>query len=271
MFLLGWIVLGIMSALDVNDQLNGDTQVAYVWLLCLLGPFTVILSQKILFESRKMGTFWEVKGSPNFSPIVYVITDLTKSGGVFRVGVLLDFVRRSGTTRAEGPHGGASYVRGAKRNRINPPLGGIERPAAGTTWAARSSSGAGSSSGSVRVTSRSVSPPWRSIRFRLALRTYAPWGCIVRVVSQAKSRKIPTRKILPLFFASRHLLRPRHAASAEQHLLRLAHHQRVHPAVPQLVRVAPQPFNSTPMGANAISPAHLHVRPMGVHRTCTCR
>ena len=53
----------------------------------------------------------------------------------------------------------------------------------------------------VRVVSRSIPPPWRSIRFRLALRTYAPWG--VRVVSQAKSRKIPTRNILPLFFASR--------------------------------------------------------------------
>ena len=73
MFLLGWIVLGVMSALDVNDQLNGgdDEQEAYVWLLCLLGPFTVILSQKILFGARKMGTFWEDKGSPNFSPIVY--------------------------------------------------------------------------------------------------------------------------------------------------------------------------------------------------------
>ena len=53
----------------------------------------------------------------------------------------------------------------------------------------------------VRVVSRSISPPWRSIRFRLALRTYAPWG--VRVVSQTKSRKIPTRNFLPLFFASR--------------------------------------------------------------------
>ena len=53
----------------------------------------------------------------------------------------------------------------------------------------------------VRVACRSISPPWRSIRFRLALRTYAPWG--VRVVSQTKSRKIPTRKRLPLFFASR--------------------------------------------------------------------
>ena len=50
----------------------------------------------------------------------------------------------------------------------------------------------------VRVTSRSISPPWGSTRFRLALRTYAPWG--VRVVSQTKSRKIPTLNIFPLFF-----------------------------------------------------------------------
>ena len=50
----------------------------------------------------------------------------------------------------------------------------------------------------VEEVSRSTSPPWGSIRFRLALRTYAPWG--VRVVSQTKSRKIPTRNILPLFF-----------------------------------------------------------------------
>ena len=53
-----------------------------------------------------------------------------------------------------------------------------------------------------RVARRSISPPWRSIRFRLALRTYAPWG--VRVVSRTKSRKIPTRNILPLFFCCRH-------------------------------------------------------------------
>ena len=38
---------------------------------------------------------------------------------MFRVvGTFLDFVRRSGTTRAEGPHGGALHVRGAKRNRV---------------------------------------------------------------------------------------------------------------------------------------------------------
>ena len=29
-----------------------------------------------------------------------------------------------------------------------------------------------------------------------------------------------------------------------------------------------EPFNSTPMGANSISPGSPHVRPMGVHRTC---
>ena len=51
--------------------------------------------------------------------------------------------------------------------------------------------------------SRSISPRWGSIRYRLALRTYAPWG--VRVVPDrlTKSRKIPTRNILPLFLVSR--------------------------------------------------------------------
>ena len=39
------------------------------------------------------------------------------------------------------------------------------------------------------VLSRSIPPPWGSIRFHLALRTYAPWGCIVRVLSQTRSRK----------------------------------------------------------------------------------
>ena len=38
-----------------------------------------------------------------------------KSGNIFRVGIFLDFVRR--TTRAEGPHG--AHARGAKRNRID--------------------------------------------------------------------------------------------------------------------------------------------------------
>ena len=55
----------------------------------------------------------------------------------------------------------------------------------------------GASRWPARVTSRSISPPWGLIRFRLALRTYAPWG--VRVVSQTKSRKIPTRNIYRSF------------------------------------------------------------------------
>ena len=45
----------------------------------------------------------------------------------------------------------------------------------------------------VRVPSRPIPPPWRSIRSRLAPRTHAPcgpWG--VRAGSQTKSRKAPT-------------------------------------------------------------------------------
>ena len=38
----------------------------------------------------------------------------------------------------------------------------------------------------VRDAGRSISPPSGSIRFRRAPRTYAPWRCIVRVVSQTK-------------------------------------------------------------------------------------
>ena len=50
------------------------------------------------------------------------------------------------------------------------------------------------------VVSRSISPRWCSIRIRLAPRTYAPCGPSARVVSQTKSRKIPTctRDTLPL-------------------------------------------------------------------------
>ena len=75
-FLLGWITLGVMSALDVVTQLDFERGEAskdqgLVWTFCMLGPFTVILSQKILFESRKMGTLWETSGKPNFNPIVY--------------------------------------------------------------------------------------------------------------------------------------------------------------------------------------------------------
>ena len=95
--------------------------------------------------------------------------------------------------------------------------------------------------GWVRVASRSISPRWRSIRFRLALRTYAPWG--VRVVSQTKSRKIPTRKHLPLFFASRRV------------------EARLHQAAPPQ-GTHPNPFSFTPMGVNSIPLRSPHVRPM---------
>ena len=65
----------------------------------------------------------------------YVITE--KSGNIFRVSIFLDFVWL--TTRTEGPHGGASYVRGAGRNRIDRHGGGIER-IAGTVCSGVSSS-----------------------------------------------------------------------------------------------------------------------------------
>ena len=47
---------------------------------------------------------------------------------MFRVGIFLGFVGL--TTRTMHPHG--AYVRGAKRNRIDPHRGGSERPTACT-------------------------------------------------------------------------------------------------------------------------------------------
>ena len=44
-------------------------------------------------------------------------------GNTFRVGIFLDFVKLTIRT----PHGGASYVQGAKRNRIDTHRGGTER------------------------------------------------------------------------------------------------------------------------------------------------
>ena len=44
----------------------------------------------------------------------------------------------------------------------------------------------------VRAVGRSIPPQRRPIRFRLALRTYAPWGVPVRVGELAKSRGTPT-------------------------------------------------------------------------------
>ena len=89
----------------------------------------------------------------------------------------------------------------------------------------------------VRVASRSISPPWGSIRFRLAPRTHwgPTWGCIVRAVPdrQTKSRKIPTRKILPLVVVIRHCppSRSYHRPSGTRR----------------------EPFNFAPMGVNSIS------------------
>ena len=51
---------------------------------------------------------------------------------MFRVGMCLDFVRRSGTTRTMHPHVGPQYVRRARRNRIDPHGGGIARLATRT-------------------------------------------------------------------------------------------------------------------------------------------
>ena len=71
-------------------------------------------------------------------------------------------------------------------------------------------------------------PRWRSIRFRLAPRTYAPWGVRVVPGRLTKSRKIPTRKTLPLFMVSRADAKWTPTFKCE---------------VPRR-----QPFNATPMG-----------------------
>ena len=55
--------------------------------------------------------------------------------------------------------------------------------------------GKGETAFHVRNASRTIPPRWVSIRFSLALRTYAPCGPSVRVVSQTKSRKLPSRNV----------------------------------------------------------------------------
>ena len=95
-----------------------------------------------------------------------------------------------------------------------------------------------------------------SIRFRLALHTYAPWGCIIRVVSRTKSRQTPTRKTSPLFFHDqarsrrRAGYRSRRASSTTRPGTRRG------------------PFNSTPMGVKSISPGPPRVRCTPMRRTC---
>ena len=82
-----------------------------------------------------------------------------------------------------------------------------------------------------------------SIRFRLAPRAYdaPPCGPSVRVVPDrlTKSRKIHTRKMLPLF-----LSRPAGPQRLQAHGTRR------------------EPFNSSPMAVNSISSDSPHVRPM---------
>ena len=84
----------------------------------------------------------------------------------------------AGGAPAVGGRGGQRHTHGADRRHLRGPL--RQR--------------------GVHVVSRQISPPWGSIRFRLALRTYAPWGSSVRVVSQTKLRKIPTRNLFTLLF-----------------------------------------------------------------------
>ena len=102
----------------------------------------------------------------------------------------------------------------------------------------------------VSPVSRQTPPQWGSTRFRPLICTYAPCGPSVRVDEPAKSRKIPTRKVLRLFLVSRAT-------------------RRIGFRVATLTTgPRPEPFNSTPMAVNPISSGSPHVRPMGVHRTC---
>ena len=68
--------------------------------------------------------------------------------------------------------------------------------------------GAGPRQRHVRAPSRSIPPPWGSIRLRQAHHTYAPRGCIVRVVPGrlTKPRKTPTGNILRLVVVIRYNL-----------------------------------------------------------------
>ena len=128
----------------------------------------------------------------------------------------------------------------------------------------------------VHAPSRSIPPPWGSIRFRLAAHhTYAPWGCIVRVVSQTKSRKIPTRNIYILppcpvtrstssapwtrcLWRTTVLTWTTGASSSSSSASACSGRCRC--------CTCREPFNSTRMGVDSIAFGSPHVRPMG--RTC---
>ena len=113
-----------------------------------------VIDELIPVESVKEHTnAFACTSSVTCYPVFYPVTLLTpsparhlqQSGNVFRVGIFLDFVRRSGTTcaraegalgaltaRAEGPHG--AHVRGARRNRIDRPSRVFYRSFAGRTF-----------------------------------------------------------------------------------------------------------------------------------------
>ena len=109
-----------------------------------------------------------------------------KDASIFRVGAIMGFVRRSGTTRAEGPRG--ARVCAAKRNRIGRRWRVFLPFACCFTPRCQASEILDNATERslvimVRVTSREIPPRWGSIRFCLAHYTYAPWGCIIRAGS----------------------------------------------------------------------------------------
>ena len=125
MFLLGWIALGVLSSLDATAQ-TAEAE-PYVWVLCMLGPITIIYSQKILFGARKMGTLWELSGKPNFHQIVY-----NMGGPLFVSGWFMLWLGTCGLPGVASPnniYGPASAVGGA--NGAN---GAVAAGAFANTW-----------------------------------------------------------------------------------------------------------------------------------------
>ena len=115
----------------------------------------------------------------------------------------------------------------------------------------------------VRGQGRSNSPQWRSIRFPLALRTYAPRG-LHRTCGEPNETKTdahPENATVPV-----------RCAGVRAHGGVRPYLGRAHPcrAAQQLVCTHREPLNSTTTGANQISPDLLHARctPIWVHRTC---
>ena len=151
------------------------------WLLPLTRRPTVANYPAIKDTGRTATTY------PRTTPVPARARQQTDTGNLFRVGIFHDFVRLATRARVEGPHVGPQHVRGAKRNEIESKL---TRPPHTDDFTAPWQAGWVNP----RVASRSISPGWGLIRFRSAPRTYAPWGCIVRVVPDrlTKSRKTPT-------------------------------------------------------------------------------